>query len=162
MEKAKQLRLKYKIAMADGNLFSNETLKLNRANLLVFYKRSCPTCTMFLPYLTDYLNRFEQPPGGIFLISQDSLDTTLSFIKENAIKIPVVIDTPDYRLSRLLNLDTVPAFYLLSASGELRQSFQGFFRDEVIEMMANFENLNKISHQPFFQNLRGIPVLVPG
>lgn len=161
-ERVKQLFTEFRIPMIDGKWFSAEWMKLNRANLLVFYKRSCPTCAMFLPYLADYYERLKKSKNGIFLVSQDSFYETQSYMEEHNFNFPVVVDAPKYHLSAYLNFHSVPALFLLNSTGKILQSSQGFVREEIIDLMINFENLNGIPPQPFFADLSAVPVLVPG
>src|SRR5258705_11056379 len=44
--------------------------------LLVFFKNTCPTCTLILPYLQRLYERVEGAPGRFWGISQDSAAET--------------------------------------------------------------------------------------
>jgi len=95
--------------------------------VLLLYKDGCPTCRVALPLLEQIYRRGEGIID-IVAVSQDSLEETEDFVRDNKITMPVYLDNPGWPLSTELGLASVPV--LLQLDGEsLGSAIEGFSRE---------------------------------
>jgi len=110
--------------------------------VLLLYKAGCPTCRIALPLL-EQLYRRGEGIIDIVAVSQDSLEETEDFVRDNKITMPVYLDNPGWPLSTELGLASVPV--LLQLDGELLGStIEGFSREEyrrAMELMVSAAGL---------------------
>ena len=95
--------------------------------LIAFFKVSCPTCQLTLPYL----DRFHEQAGGRFrvaAISQDKDRPTAAFREEFTLAMPLLLDEEDrgYPASNAFGITHVPSIYLVEPSGEIAEFHEGF------------------------------------
>jgi peroxiredoxin len=107
--------------------------------LLAFFKTSCPTCQLTLPFL----NRLHQGRAAdaprIVAISQDDAATTQNFNRRYGISLPVLLDPPGrYPVSNAFGITNVPSLFLIETDWRISQSFTGFDRAAMEEFGARF------------------------
>lgn len=103
--------------------------------LLAFYKASCPTCQLTLPFL-DRLRA-----GGIrvFCAAQDNAATARAFNSEFGMpEMPTLIDpaSAGYPASCAFAITHVPTIYLIQPGGAITWSSVGFVRFD-LESLAH-------------------------
>lgn len=119
--------------------------------LLAFFKISCPTCQLTMPFL-------ERLAGAAQLaaISQDDGTGTDQFRKRFHIAIPAVLDAgPAYVASNLYGIRNVPSLFLVEPSGRISMAVTGFSK-------AHLEQLGERFGVPVFRVGEEIPVFRPG
>ncbi len=104
-----------------------------RLSLLVFYKFSCPTCQLALPYIQKM---YEAYGGDIrfFAIAQDDLEKTEEFVREYGLTMPVLLDEPSYPVSRQYQIVSVPSIFLVNPDRTIRYSGDGFVKQELMNL----------------------------
>lgn len=132
------------------------------SSLLVFFKRSCDTSLLTLNLITDLASRLPALGDYLFLISQDSAEETVRFVKESHISLPVAVDHPDYLLSQAFEFQFVPALYRLDSSGKVVEESQGFHKTEFENIFRNLLQENRLTKIPVFQDSAKVPIMRPG
>jgi peroxiredoxin len=121
------------------------------AVLLVFFKISCPTCQLTMPFL-------ERLAGTVQLVavSQDDRIGTDQFLKRFNISMPAVLDAgPAYKASNLYGIRNVPSLFLVEPDGRISMAATGFSK-------AHLEQLGERFGIPMFHAGEDIPVFRPG
>ena len=111
--------------------------------LLVFFKTTCPTCQLTLPFL-DRLGRGRAADAPrVVAISQDDAATTRDFNKRYGISLPMLLDpfagvSARYPASNAYGLTHVPSLFLIGQDRRIISSVTGFDRAEIAKLGARF------------------------
>lgn len=97
--------------------------------LIAFHKNTCATCRMSFPYLQRLHEQVAGAGGRVLGLSQDGEPGALAFAAELSLSMPILIDGPDYPVSRRYGLVSVPTLYLIDRSGTILRNGTGFDRD---------------------------------
>lgn len=103
--------------------------------LLAFFKASCPTCQLTLPFL-------ERLHGGafrLFFVSQDGARTAKEFSRAFEIsKVPVLLDPAGdgYPASNAFGLSYVPSMFLIEPDQQVSWSWVGFHKKQLETLAA--------------------------
>jgi peroxiredoxin len=102
--------------------------------LLVFFKISCPTCQLALPYL----NRMKDGSLQIVTISQDDAESTTEFNESFQLSMSTLLDPEDagYPVSNAYGITHVPSLFLIEPDGIVGISVSGFVKREMEEIGA--------------------------
>ncbi len=129
--------------------------------LLVFYKVSCPTCQLTLPFI-ERLGKAGKVDGPqVVAISQDDAQATATFNLRFGISLPTLLDPPrtpgiqPYPASNAYRITNVPSLFLVESDGQISRSVDGF---DKAEMMA----LGEIFGVDVFTPSDRVPVFRPG
>lgn len=104
-----------------------------KTSVLVFYKFSCPTCQLALPFLQKIYDAY----GDAFYfvaIAQDDREKTVVFREEYGITIPTLLDLPSYPVSRNYQIVSVPSIFLIDPDRRIRYSGEGFVKQELLNL----------------------------
>ena len=105
--------------------------------LAIFYKNTCPTCRLGLPF-AQRLHEQVAPVGGrVVAIAQDPVEATAEFARELGLTMPILIDGTDYPVSRLYELVSVPTLYLIDQAGTIKSSGVGFNKTLLAAMASD-------------------------
>ena len=102
----------------------------SKLSLITFYKFSCPTCQLALPYIQKIYEAY----GDAFhfaAIAQDGPEKTEEFAKEYKLTIPILMDQEPYPVSRQYKLESVPSIFLVNPDRTIRYAGQGFVKEEL-------------------------------
>jgi peroxiredoxin len=101
------------------------------AVLTVFFKISCPTCQLTLPFL-DRL----QGAVRVIGISQDDAESTKEFLDYFRIGFPVLIDPAkeSYAVSNAYRITNVPSMFLIGQDGRISWALHGFHKSELASL----------------------------
>ncbi|MBI1899454.1 MAG: TlpA family protein disulfide reductase [Acidobacteria bacterium] len=101
--------------------------------VLVFFKVSCPTCQLALPYLQRFA--VNAPPTGVNVqvagISQDDTRATNDFRRHFHVSFPMLVDEAGYPASNTYRITHVPSMFLVEKDSFIRWSGHGFNRTEL-------------------------------
>ena len=101
--------------------------------VLIFYKFSCPTCQLALPFLQKIYEAYGD--GFYFVaIAQDDPEKTAQFRKDFGITIPTLMDVAPYPVSRLYGLVSVPTIFLIDPDHRIRSAGEGFVKQEILNL----------------------------
>ena len=152
----------FQLPSPEGTLLDHRWLGQRPATLLMVYKSSCATSLFALEILQQVWQRVSLPWALGLLISQDDPESTRTLVKRHGIRFPVVVDFPEYRLSRRLGFTTVPALYLVNRHAEILRQVQGFVRAEYETILERLFEAHRLSVREVFPDAASIPPLKPG
>ncbi len=120
---------------------------------LVFFKASCPTCQLALPFL-------DRLAGGalrVFAVSQDDAVRTREFLRLFPLKMPVLLDpaSAGYRVSNAYGVQYVPSLFVIEPDGLISAVCEAFDR-------RAYESLGLRAGVPLFEPGETVPLYKPG
>lgn len=121
--------------------------------LLAFFKVSCPTCQLTLPYL----QRISGTKVRIVPVSQDSSAATLGFSQAFGLHLPCLFDREEdeYPASNAYRLTHVPSMFLVERDRRISWEWTGFHKQQ-------FEALARHAGKPMFHSGDMVPDLKAG
>jgi peroxiredoxin len=149
----------FTLPFVDGN--SGGLQKTNdKSSVLVFYKFSCPTCQLALPFLQKIYDAYGDA-FNFLAIAQDNKEKTTDFRKEYDITIPTLLDLPPYPVSQEYELVTVPSIFLIDEDRSIRYSGEGFVKQELLNLADVLAEKAGRSQIDLFANAN-VPEFKPG
>jgi len=131
--------------------------------LLTFFKNTCPTCQLILPYLQRLYERVEGAPLRFWGISQDSADETRLLGEQYSLTFPLVPDGPGYPVSNACGLTNVPTWFLLEPDATIARVGTGFSRADLEALAAELRKRLRVPGvAPLFVESDDAPTLRPG
>lgn len=106
--------------------------------LLAFYKASCPTCQLTLPFL----DRLRAGGARVYCIAQDDAATARAFNAEFGMpEMPTLIDpaADGYPASNAFGIIYVPTMFLAGADGVITWDSVGFVRIDLEQLGRHLE-----------------------
>lgn len=99
-----------------------------RPTVVAFFKVSCPTCQLSLPFF-ERLSKTSKT-HRVLGVSQDPTDDTSEFAARFGITFPLLLDTAEagYPASNAYGLSHVPSVFLVEPDGSISWSMEGFDR----------------------------------
>src|SRR5882672_7097666 len=87
--------------------------------LLAFFKVSCPTCQLTLPFIERMYKGAKNGVTRMFAVSQDDAADTREFNQEFGITMPTLLDLEQkgYPASNAFGLTNVPSLFLVEPGG---------------------------------------------
>jgi peroxiredoxin len=123
----------FTLLATDGREYSVPASLQGRPAVLVFFKVSCATCDLAFPYINrlaaEYLEGW-----SLWAISQDAPDRSLEYQRLHDLSFPVLIDAPDYTVSRLYDPPATPTLFLIGPDGRIKHATHGFAKDDFNEI----------------------------
>jgi len=121
--------------------------------LVVFFKVTCPTCQLALPYL----QRIEGGALQIYAVSQDDAARTREFMRLFGVHLPMLLDPAagGYPASRAYGVEYVPSLFLVEPGGRISWTAEAFDR-------RAFEQLAQRAGRPMFEPGETVPLYKPG
>lgn len=138
---------------AAGEVRPLDTLLAAGPVLLAFFKVSCPTCQLTLPFLGRLAGAHLQ----VVPVSQDSPAATRRFAQEFRLTIPAMFDGEEdgYPASNAFGITVVPSVFLVEQDRRISWDLVGFHRKQ-LELLAGR------SGQPIFYAGEMVPELKAG
>jgi peroxiredoxin len=120
---------------------------------IVFFKASCPTCQLALPYL----DRLKDGALPLYAISQDDAARTREFLRLFPLQMPVLLDAAagGYVASNAYGIEYVPSLFVIEAGGEISMTCEVFDR-------RLYEGLARRAGRLMFQPGEAVPPYKPG
>ncbi len=121
-----------------GSLRLGQHLR-KRDLLLVFFKVSCPTCQLALPFL-DRLHRQAAEQVEVCLVSQDDEAPTAAFLRRFDLHAPAFLDREKtgYPVSNAFGIHHVPSLFWMNPQGVVEAALHGFHRAEYAALAARW------------------------
>ncbi|TMG06185.1 MAG: TlpA family protein disulfide reductase [Chloroflexi bacterium] len=117
----------------DGKEYSLPKDAGGEPTLLVFFKTTCGTCDTAFPYVNRLRETY--PEGWrLWAIAQNSPREAAQYARSQGITYPVLIDAPDYSVSRLYDPAATPSLFLNNAIGRTVFATHGFAKDDMNEL----------------------------
>ncbi len=145
----------------DGREYSlAEALKKGPV-LAAFFKVSCPTCQLALPFL-DRLQAGYGHGASVWGISQDDARDTKEFRDEFELSYPLLIDEDGYPVSNAYGLTNVPTLILIAPDGSVRISFHGFDKAGLEQISCELSRFTGSEPVEVFHPHELVPDFKPG
>ena len=96
-----------------------------QAELLIFLKHDCATCSMIVPVVEHLYQATERSDLRVLAVSQSSGDDTAAFLKQNRLTFPTALDV-DLTVSDHYGFNAVPALVLTAPTGAVLGSAEGW------------------------------------
>lgn len=114
-------------------------LQGSQTTLLVFFKVSCPTCQLMLPFV-ERLHAGANGNLRVQTVSQDNPVSTQRFRRSYDLTVPTLIDDREggYPASNAYGLTHVPSLFLIEPDGRVSWSDHGFSRLDVTRLGERF------------------------
>jgi len=117
----------------DGQEFSLPNDTAGKPALLVFFKTTCGTCDVAFPYINRLRETY--PDGwNLWAIAQDPPVAASEYARAHGIHYPVLIDAPDYKVSRLYDPPATPTLFLTDGRGRTEYTTHGFSKEDMNEI----------------------------
>jgi peroxiredoxin len=127
------------LVTADGQQLDRRELGGQVPLLLAFFKASCPTCQLTLPFL-ERLHKQGAAQVRVVAVSQDDPETTRDFREYFRLTFPAVFDraADGYPASNAFGISHVPSMFLIEPDGGISWADHGFQRDSLANMARRF------------------------
>ena len=123
----------FRLTDLDGTLVTLDSVLSHGKALLVFFKISCPTCQLALPFL-ERLHRSGRLP--VFGISQDDAGDTRDFCRAFGLTFPMLLDPANqkYPASNAYQITNVPSLFVVGADHGIEWTLNGFSRKRLEDL----------------------------
>lgn len=129
-------------------------------SVLIFYKHSCPTCQLTLPYLQKIYDAYGDA-FRILAVAQDGHENTERFRNEYKISIPTFLDEMPYTVSDQYDLKTVPTIFMLDSEYRVQYAEEGFIKQQLLNLADILAERSGRDQIDLFQDA-DVPELKPG
>jgi peroxiredoxin len=124
--------------------------------VLAFFKASCPTCQLTLPFLQRLKDGEGEQAPQLIAVSQDDATGTAQFHTRFQLSMRTVLDkAPAYPASNAFRIAHVPSLFLIEPGGRISMAVEGFSK-------ADLEKLGERFGVAPFGTKDRVPVLQPG
>jgi len=128
--------------------------------LVVFYKVTCPTCQLTLPFVERLFKNYGDAVSFVG-ISQDNCKDTLKFMEDYGLSFLQLSDDDGYRVSVGFDVQVVPTIYLLDASNKVVFVEEGFVKSSMERLNSLLSELTGIGENPLFEDV-SVPAFKAG
>lgn len=148
--------------LADGSAFHLREAARAGSVMIAFFKESCPTCRMALPYLERALIRSTGSRARAVFILQDMPWPARALVEEFHLQTEVLLDEAPYAVSDSYELEFVPSAFLIDRGMVIRSSAESFQRDILASMVETLALENGKTPVPFWNPGDNLPAFRPG
>ena len=145
----------------DGKEYRLPNTVEGQPSLLVFFKTTCATCDLTFPYINRLSDTYPQG-WHLWAIAQDPPAVAAEYATKHGISYPVLIDAPDYDVSRLYDPAATPTLFLNDGRGRTIYSTHGFAKDDLNEISRRLAQLLDTEPVIIAQADDGQPAFKPG
>ncbi len=140
---------------------SGAALVSQSAAFIAVVKKECPTCAYSLPFF-ERLHRLHGRSVPIVLLAQEREASARRMADENQLSIPILLDEDPYSIGESLEVDYVPAGFLVSRGGEIELSFESFEREALEEIHRTLSQSGGAAARPMFGEDELVAAFRPG
>jgi peroxiredoxin len=121
--------------------------------VLAFFKVSCPTCQLTLPFL----ERFFSQRQLVYGISQDDVRSTQAFAERYRLTMPMLLDEAKrgYPVSNIFAITNVPSIFQIEKDHRISWASMGFIKRDL-------EQLGHLHHVGIFHADDDVPAMRGG
>jgi peroxiredoxin len=131
--------------------------------LIGIYKSSCASSKQMFPFLERLHERYAAQGLHVLGISQDSENITRSFARRYGITFPVLVEGPDYPISRAFDIAATPTIFLIMPDGQVAYTTMGFMKPALDLIGDAAADAVGASHEPLVTAAdEAVPMFVPG
>lgn len=99
--------------------------------LLTFFKNTCPTCQLSVPYLEKIYKYYSEKGLTLWGIEQDHPEQSRQFGKDYRLTFPILPDVKPYPVSNAYGISVVPTVFLVDFSGQVIFTSTAFVKKEL-------------------------------
>jgi peroxiredoxin len=138
--------------LGGGRVSLREILEQGPA-AIVFFKVSCPTCQLALPFL----DRLRDSALPVYAVSQDDAARTREFLRLFPVKLPMLLDSAaaGYPASNAFGIEYVPSLFVIEQDGTVTETCEVFDR-------RAYEELGRRAGRAIFEPGESVPLYQPG
>lgn len=131
--------------------------------VLGLYKSSCQASKTMFPFLQRLKDHYGDKGLQVFGVAQDSANITRSFARRLDLTIPILIEGPEYPISRAYDIFATPTVYVVAPDGTVAWSTMGFMKPQIGEMSDAVAKVLGVEPQPIVSDADAdVPMFVPG
>ena len=122
----------FRLELAGGGFRTLDELLAEGPVLLAFYKVTCPTCQLTLPYL----ERLQCGTLRVFAVCQDSAERAREFADAFEVELPNLLDSVDegYPASNAYGVTHVPSMYVVEQDKRISWEYVGFHKKKLEQL----------------------------
>jgi len=145
----------------DGKEYSLPKDAAAQPTLLVFFKTTCGTCDTAFPYVNRLREAYPES-WQLWAIAQDPPREAAEYAHKHGMHYPVLVDAPDYSVSRVYDPAATPTFFLNDAKGRTVFTTHGFAKDDMNQLAALIADLLEAEPLIIAPENDGKPAFKPG
>jgi len=150
-------------ADAEGGEHDLRQLLASGPLLIGIYKSSCASSKQMFPFLERIHQRLGENGLHVLGVSQDSENITRSFARRYGITFPIIVEGPDFPISRAFDIAATPTIYLVTPDERVAFTTMGFMKPALDLMGNEIADVVGASHEPLVTaNDDSVPMFVPG
>lgn len=131
--------------------------------LIGMYKSSCQASKAMFPFLQRLADRYGDRGLSVFGVAQDSANITRSFARRLDLSFPILVEGPDYPLSRAFDIAATPSVFLIRPDGTIAWETMGFLKPQIDDMAAAVAEAVGAQPEPCVTDADAdVPMFVPG
>ncbi|RLJ70279.1 peroxiredoxin [Hydrogenivirga caldilitoris] len=120
--------------------------------LLCFYKVSCPTCQLTLPFVERMFKSYGDVISFVG-VCQDGCPDAQRFARDYSLSFPQVSDEPAYEASIAYDVRVVPTLYLIDPSGNILFVEESFVKSSLENLNEEFARIANREVNPLFEDV---------
>lgn len=118
----------YPFTDAEGNEHDVRGALSGGPLLIGIYKSSCASSKQMFPFLERIYQRYGKSGLTVLGVSQDSANITRSFARRYGITFPILVEGPEYPVSRAFGIMATPTIFLVGPDGNVAYTTMGFLK----------------------------------
>jgi peroxiredoxin len=128
--------------------------------MLVFYKVTCPTCQLTLPFV-EKMYKLYGDKITFYGIVQDGPKDAEDFARRYSLTFPQLLDYPDYKVSESYLVEVVPTIYLVNEEKLIEFVSSSFVKKDLENLIRKLSLVAQRPEQDIFEGTQ-VPVFKPG
>ncbi len=129
----------FRLRSVSGGEVSLEDLE--GVKVLTFYKVTCPTCQLTLPFIEKIYRAYGDSATFIGVV-QDPEEEARSFMENYGLTFTQLIDAPDYRVSADYMVEVVPTIYLIDGENRVLFVEESFLKAGLEKLVSELSRLS--------------------
>ncbi len=140
----------FRLKDADGREF--KLYSLEGFKLLTFYKVTCPTCQLTLPFVEKMFKSYGDKIYFLGIV-QDPPKEAKDFMSKYGLTFPQLIDAPDYGVSLVYDVQVVPTIYMIDENNEVVFAEESFIKKSLEELNSKLADIAEKKVNPLFEDV---------
>ena len=150
-------------ADAEGAMHDLHELLQSGPLLIGIYKSSCASSKQMFPFLERLHQRYAANGLHVIGISQDSENITRSFARRYGITFPILVEGPDFPISREFDIAATPTIFLIMPDKRVAYTTMGFMKPALDLMGDSVADTVDGAREPLVTAVDdAVPMFVPG
>lgn len=139
--------------------FDSAQARVKGPLLVIAWKIGCPVSRMTLPFFDRIQGAY--PAARVLGVAQENEQELSEYVRKNGIAFQQLPDA-DLSVSKVLNLDLVPSYWLIDTSGMVLEGGQAWNRELIESINERLASLVGIDQTLIILPSDNVPVFTPG